>query len=400
MFALKGRLIDGNGGEPLADGLLVADGERIVYAGCASGFEIPAGCEVTEIGDASIMPGMIDCHAHLSGEESRNLAGNTAYDCLLAASRDCGELVDAGITGVRDMSAFGAALKRAVERGTLRGPRIMPGGRVISVTAGHADMDPRIPVEVINKTSLLSYLADGKEGCLRAVRQQFRDGAEFIKICATGGVSSSVDNPNDVQFSEEELEVMVAEAARRSSYVAAHCTGLAGTLQAIKAGVHSVEHGVNLDEECVRLMKEKDITLVSTCYVPFSMGKMVGHSDAMTKKGAACVETIHRGYRLARAAGVRLCMGTDFSNSVNTPYREIGKELGCICECGYTPLEAITAATRNGAYLMNMADRTGTLEAGKLADVLVVEGDPSRDISLLGDASNVRSVWIAGKRQK
>lgn len=400
MFVLKGRLIDGNRDFPIENGLLAADGERIVYAGEAEGFFVPEGVDVTEIGDATIMPGMIDCHAHLTGEESENLTGKSAYDCLLTAAHDCAELVDAGITGVRDMSAFGAALSRAVEAGLLKGPRIMPGGRVISVTAGHADEDPLKSVEEINQKSLISYLADGREGCLKAVRQQFRDGAKFIKICATGGVSSSVDNPNDIQFSEEELEVMVAEAGRRNSYVAAHCTGLAGTLQAIRAGVHSVEHGVNLNEECVRLMKEKDITLVSTCYVPFSMGRMQGLPNEMIRKGQACVATIHSGYRLAHAAGVRLAMGTDFSNSPNTPYREIGKELGCICECGYTPMEAIQAATKNGAYLMKLSDQTGTLEAGKYADLLVVDGDPSKDISLLGDARHIQSVWIAGKRWK
>ncbi len=399
MFFVKGRVIDGNQMEPIENGLVVVDGERIVYAGEASGYQGSMEGEVLELGDATVMPGMIDCHAHLCGEESQNLTGGTTFDALLTMAYDCGELVNAGITGVRDMSAFGAALSRAVNKGKLRGPRIMPGGRVISVTAGHTD-DEFKSVEDINRNSIISYIADGKEGCLKAVRQQFRDGAKFIKICATGGVSSSVDNPNDVQFSEEELEVMVAEAKRRNSYVAAHCTGLAGTLQAIKAGVHSVEHGVNLNEECVQLMKEKDITLVSTCYVPFLISGMSGHSEEMVKKGRDCMDTILTGYKLAHEAGVRLAMGTDFSNSKNTQYCEIGKELTYICKCGYSPMEAIIAATKNGAYLMEMADQTGTLEAGKLADMIVVKGDPSKDITLLGEAENVMHVWIGGKKLK
>lgn len=399
MFFIRGRLIDGTGAEPLENGLVAVEGEKITYAGPEEKYGGKVEGEVYELSDATLMPGMIDCHAHLSGEESQNLRGRTRDDCLLAAAKDIGILVDAGITGVRDMSAFGPALSRAVDAGVLKGPRIMPGGRVISVTAGHAD-DGFTPVEEINKNSLISYIADGKEGCLKAVRQQFRDGAKFIKICATGGVSSSVDNPNDIQFSEEEMRVCVEEAARRYSYVAAHCTGLAGTLQAIKAGVHSVEHGVNLNEECVRLMLEKDITLVSTCYVPFTITEMSGHSAAMVKKGRDCVDTILTGYALARKAGVRLAMGTDFSNSVNTPYKEIGKELEYICKTGYTPMEAITAATKNGAYLMKMADQTGTLEAGKLADMIIVDGHPDEDITLLGDADHVQHVWIGGRMEK
>ena len=398
-FFVKGRMIDGNHMESIENGLVVVEGERIVYAGEEEGYRGSMEGERYSIGDATVMPGMIDCHAHLCGTESQNLTGKTTYDALLTMAYDLGELVDAGITGVRDMSAFGPALARAVNAGLIKGPRIMPGGRVISVTAGHAD-DEFQSVEEINKNSVISYIADGREGCLKAVRQQFRDGAKFIKICATGGVSSSVDNPNDVQFSEEEMEVMVSEAGRRNSYVAAHCTGLVGTLQAIKAGVHSVEHGVNLNEECVKLMKEKDITLVSTCYVPFRISEMSGHSKEMVKKGRDCVDTILSGYKLARQEGVRLAMGTDFSNSINTPYREIGKELTYICKCGYTPMEAIVAATKNGAYLMELSHDTGTLEVGKLADLVVVEGDPSKDITLLGDAKNIRHVWIAGKKMK
>lgn len=193
---------------------------------------------------------------------------------------------------------------------------------------------------------------------------------------------------------------MIEEAARRNSYVAAHCTGLAGTKQAIRAGVHSVEHGVNLDQECVDMMKEKDITLVSTCHIPLGFSKMTSLPADMVERGMACGRAIRESYRLARKAGVRLAMGTDFSNSRNTPYAHIGKELEGICECGYTPMEAIQAATRNGAYLMNTAGQTGTLEEGRQADIILVQGNPLEDIRVLGDAENILHVWIDGKRQK
>lgn len=398
-FIIKGRLIDGCHDTIIEKGAVAVEGERIVYAGEESGCQL-TGFHVYEAQNGTIMPGMIDCHAHLSGEESQNRQGVSAYDSLLAAAHDIGILVDAGITGVRDMSKFGPALQRAVGSGCLRGPKIMPGGRVISVTAGHVDTDTELSVEEVNAKSLIGYLADGKEGCLRAVRTQFREGAQFIKICATGGVSSSVDNPNDIQYSEEELQVMIEEAARRNSYVAAHCTGLAGTKQAIRAGVHSVEHGVNLDQECVDMMKEKNITLVSTCHIPLGFSKMTSLPPDMVERGIACGKAIRESYRLARKAGVRLAMGTDFSNSRNTPYAHIGKELEGICECGYTPMEAIQAATRNGAYLMKSDSETGTLEAGKLADIILVQGNPIEDIRVLGDAENILHVWIDGRRQK
>ena len=189
IFIIKGRLIDGCHDTCIEKGAVAVEGERIVYAGEESGCPL-SGYPVYEAENGTIMPGMIDCHAHLSGEESQNRQGGAAYDSLLAAAHDIGILVDAGITGVRDMSRFGPALKRAVGAGILRGPKIMPGGRVISVTAGHVDTDTEMSVEEVNAKSLIGYLADGKEGCLKAVRTQFREGAQFIKICATGGVSS------------------------------------------------------------------------------------------------------------------------------------------------------------------------------------------------------------------
>ena len=248
------------------------------------------------------------------------------------------------------MGRFGKHLKLAMEKGTIKSPRIMPGGRVMSPSAGHVDLETDIPVDVYNEKSLIGYLADGVEGCLKGVRQMFREGAEFIKICATGGVSSAVDKLDDVQFSDEELRVIVEEAARHGTYVAAHCSGTAGTLQALKAGVRCIEHGIMLDEECIRLMKENDVTLVTTLSISLGISDMAGLPEYMMKKAQNVKEYSMRSFAMAREAGIRVALGTDYSNTKNTPFREIGKEFYSLTRCGYTPMEAIKAGTINGAY--------------------------------------------------
>ncbi|RHP30080.1 amidohydrolase family protein [Lachnotalea sp. AF33-28] len=396
-YVLYGRVIDSVKDEAVENGMVIVDGERILYAGERNDEMVTDDMQVRDAGNGTIMPGFIDAHAHLTGEESRNSSGTSAFDALLTVVKDLGELVDAGVTGVRDMSLFGKPLKNAVEKGNILGPRITPGGRVLSVSAGHCDFDTDLSVKEANEKSLTGYLMDGPEDCLRGVRQQFRDGAEFIKICATGGVSSAVDNINDVQFSDEELRVIVGEAARHGTYVTAHCTGTAGTLQALKCGVTCIEHGVMLDEECIAIMKEKDIPLVTTLSVALGLADMKNLPDFMMKKAVSVKESAMNSFRMAHEAGIRVALGTDYSNTGNTPFKHIGKEFYSLTRCGYTPMEAIKAGTVNGAYLMRKDQEIGTLEAGKLADLVIVNGNPLEDILVLADADNISTVMIGGK---
>jgi imidazolonepropionase-like amidohydrolase len=276
----------------------------------------------------------------------------------------------------------------------------MPGGRVLSISSGHGDFDTDISVEEANERSLIGYIIDGPEGCLKGVRQMFREGAEFIKICATGGVSSAVDNLDDVQFSDEELKVIVSEAKRHGTYVAAHCSGTAGTLQALRAGVKCIEHGIMLNEECIRLMQEGDVSLVTTLTIALGIADMKNLPDFMMKKAQGIREACLRSYELAHRAGIRVALGTDFSNSANTAYWEIGKEFNALTRCGFSPMEAIKAGTINGAYLMKSDSQFGSLEKGKLADLVVVHGDPLKDITLLGSADNIKLVMIGGEVRK
>ena len=396
----RGRIIDAVGEEPIEKGLVAVEGERIIYAGEESGYSIPRGAEVVEIGAGTVMPGFIDCHAHLCGLESIHRSGETHYDLLLTAVRDLEELVDAGVTGVRDMSAFGRPLRDAIRKGNIKGPRIMVGGRVLSISSGHWDLTPWKTVEEANRDDVISYIMDGPEACYRGVRQQFREGAEFIKICATGGVSSAVDDFDDREFSEEELKVIIGETKRHNTYVTAHCTGTEGMKAALKAGIGCVEHGVKLDEECVRIMKENHVPLVTTLSVSLGIGEMQGLPEHMQRKARALEGCAMNSFRMAHEAGLTVALGTDYSNSPNTPFREIGKEFYSLTRCGYTPMEAIKAGTTNGALLMKSRDQFGQLKAGMLADLVVVDGNPLEDIRILGHADHVKMVLIGGAVQK
>lgn len=395
-YAILGRVIDSISDEALENGMVLVENDRITYVGEQKEALISKEMERIDAKGGTIMPGFIDAHIHLSGTESVHFVDSSPFACLLTAVKDLSDLVDAGVTGVRDMSLFGKHLKEAVECGNIKGPRIMPGGRVLSVSAGHCDFDTNRTVEEANKNDLTGYLVDGVEECLKGVRQQFRDGAEFIKICATGGVSSAVDNVNDVQFSVEELKVMIEEAARHGTYVTAHCTGTAGTLQALKAGIGCVEHGVMLDEECIEIMKEKNIPLVTTLSVALGIADMKNLPDFMMKKAVSVKESAMHSFQMAHEAGIRVALGTDYSNSRNTPFKQIGKEFYSLTRCGYTPMEAIKAGTINGAYLMRKDREIGSLEVGKLADLVVVEGNPLEDICCLSDADHVKVVMIGG----
>jgi len=402
-YLLKGRVIDSVSDAPLENGAVLIRDEKIVYAGSAADCPVTEDCQVIEVPDGTIMPGFIDCHAHFMGEGQEKLDPYTTshYDLLLTAAHDIGILLDAGFTSVREMSLFGPYLKKGIARGMVRGPRIMPGSRILSVTAGHGDMDTRFSVDYAQQWSPISYLVDGVDECIRGARLQFREGAEFIKICATGGVSSQVDALDDTQFSIEEIRAIVEEAKRHGTYVAAHCTGNAGAYQALQAGVTSIEHGIFLDERCIDLMVKNDATLVTTLSISFGIPKMKGRlPDWLWEKGCVCAEANRKSIELAHKAGIRIALGTDYSNSPNTPYAENGKEFAAIVSGGFTPMEAIKIGTVNGAHLMKMSDKIGTLEAGKLADVVVVQGNPLEDINLLAHKDHVKIVIKNGVVEK
>ena len=401
-YLLKGRVIDAVSDTALENGLVAVCGDRIVYCGPQEGFEETEDSETISVENGTILPGFIDCHAHLTGnEDAGSFADGSMFgDQLLGAAYQTGLLVDAGFTGIRDMSEAGLYLSRAVARGILRGPKILPGGRVLGITSGHIDFQPHMSKEDFNRMDHLSYLMDGPEDCLRGVREQFRNGAKFIKICATGGVSSPTDRVDDVAFSQEELETIVAEARRHHTYVCAHCTGYEGAYAALKAGVTCIEHGVMLTQREIDLMAQMDATLVTTLSVSLGVANIPGLPDWMAAKARLCAEANKKTIEMASKAGIRIAFGSDYSNSPNTPYLQLGREFEAMTRAGMTPMEAIKAGTINAAYLMMTQSETGSLEAGKLADIVIAQGNPLEDINVLADAGNIKFVMINGEVKK
>ena len=398
---LKGRMIDVIGGETIDPAAVLVEGNKITYAGPAAGCP-RVEAQVLEAGEGTILPGFMDVHAHLTGDEDAGsfAGGELLGDQIIGAVYQAGLLLDAGFTGLRDMSEAGLYVSRGVARGAIRGPRIVPGGKVLSITSGHVDMHPGMTKEYFNAHDHLSMLCDGPDDCVRAVREQFRQGAKFIKICATGGVSSPTDRVDDVQFSPEELRAMVEEAHRHHSYVTAHCTGYEGAYQALLAGVECIEHGVFLTQREIDLMAEKNVPLVSTLAVSLGVANIPGLPDWMHAKAVACAEGNIKTIAMARKAGLCIAFGTDYSNSKNTPYPENGSEFRAMLKAGMTHLEALRAGTINAAKVMRMEEEVGSLTAGKLADIVIADGDPLTDIECLTHADHIRLVVKDGKIEK
>lgn len=402
-YILKGRLIDGVSDNAVEDGLVAVSGNQITFVGSESDFDMDySGVPVYESDGGTIMPGFIDCHAHLCGEENAGgFAGGKFFgDQLLGSAYQCGLLLDAGFTGLRDMSENGLYLSRAVERGILRGPKIMPGGKILGITSGHVDLAPHMSKEYFNQTDHLCRLVDGPADCIQGVREQFRAGARFIKICATGGVSSPTDRLDDVQFSPEELKEIANEAKRHHSYVCAHCTGNEGTYQALLAGINCIEHGVYLTSREIDLLKANDGTLVTTLCVSLGVANIPGLPDWQAEKVKTCAQANIKTIQMARNAGIRIALGTDFSNSPNSPYLENGKEFEAMTRAGMTNMEAIKAGTINAAHLLMAEDKIGSLEKGKLADIVIVDGNPLDDINCLTHADHVKMVMLNGEVKK
>lgn len=399
-YRITGRLVDVLAGKVIDNGVVLTDDAYITYAGAADAAPAAEGACHIDAGNGTILPGFIDCHAHLCGLENDYVLQPDAV-LALKASKDMKDLLSSGFTAARDMTRISPYLKRAVEVGWVEGPRIMAGSQVLSITSGHTD-EVQFPISIA-KDNAMGMLCDGVDDCLRVTRMQFRRGAEFIKVCATGGVSSMADGLDDVQFSDQEMQAIVDEAHRHGKYVAAHCSGLAGTKQALKCGVKTIEHGIQLDDECIQLMKANGCSLVTTLYVSLHVPDMVGLPDWLIAKGRLCADRNKRSIALAHAAGINIALGTDFGNddpAGNTDFSFIGREFEAITQCGFSNMEAIQIGTINGARCMEKEDQLGSLTAGKFADIVICEGDPVRDIQMLGHEKHVRMVMKGGELVK
>jgi len=380
------RMLDVRTGELIDDVVVYVDGDEITRIETQrdfGSFELGEGYRAMNLGDVTLMPGLIDCHTHLTGDlegewETRNVREGAA-DAALRGARNAKRTLEAGFTTVRDVGSSGfadIALMKAIDRGFVPGPRMFPAGHTISITGGHGDATGYRPG--VLERGVESGIANGPDEVVAAVRYQIKHGAKVIKTTATAGVLSHEGPVGAQQYSFEELKAMVEEAARHGLKVAAHAHGTEGIIAASKAGVASIEHGSVLTDEAIRVMKEHGTYLVPTTYLADSID-LDQLPEMIRAKAESILPTAKESVRSAVAAGVKIAFGTD---AAVYPHGLNAREFAAMVERGMTPLATIQSATLAACDLIGVADR-GVIEAGKLADLVAVPGNPLEDVSLL-----------------
>lgn len=302
------------------------------------------------------------------------------------------------------MAGYGVFISQAVDEGWIPGPHIYSSHAIISMTAGHGDLHSH-PWELVRAKRIEGipmYVADGVDECVRAVRLQIRSGAKVIKICATGGVLSLIDDPLHAEFSPAEIKAIVDEAARPDRFVAAHCHGKAGIMNALHAGVQTIEHGSYLDDEAIALMKGKGAVLVATRTIVEYGIKNLDQLPAEPRKKMEQIAEAHKAaWAKAIKAGVKNALGTDLgysTMSVDHRHGMNGREFPLAVKAGLTPLEAIEAGTAAAPFTLGpQAPRSGQLKDGYDADFIALSGNPIDDIDILADPSKITHVWKGGK---
>ncbi len=397
------RLIDGTGRDPLDDAALLIEGERIRAIGPRSQVTIPQGARVIEAAGMTVLPGLIDCHVHLAMRAGFSLMDRVMTPpslSLLYAVPNSRATLEAGITTVRDAGGTPAGVKMAVERGLFPGPRMLVAVTILSQTGGHADdyMPCCVNIRMSNFPDVPSNVVDGVDTMRRRVREVLRAGADWVKLCTSGGVLSTADDPSSPQFTVEEIAAAVYEAATHHKRCMAHAQATQGIKNALKAGVVSIEHGVWLDDEAIEMMKRQDAYLVPTLVAPRDVVAIAESTpgalpEVVVRKARALVEDHSASIRKAIQAGVKIAMGTD---SGVGPHGRNARELGLLVEHGMTPMQAILASTRYAAELLRLDGVLGTLEPGKFADVLVVDGDPLEQITVVEDQGKIMLVMKGG----
>ncbi|QJF24250.1 metal-dependent hydrolase family protein [Mammaliicoccus vitulinus] len=351
-----------------------------------------------------LLPGMIDSHVHVMLEmeplENR-LSTPFSYNFYKAIDH-LKRTVDAGVTTVRDALGADLGIKEAVNDGIILGPRLQISVNALTITGGHGDSYTKsgihLPLLQDDYPGMPNGLCDGVNEVRKKAREMLRAGADVLKVHATGGVTSATDHPDYTQFSLEELKVIVEEAQfRNNRKVMAHAQGLQGIKQCIEAGIHSIEHGIYLDDEAVKLMKEKEMYLVPTLLAPLSVIEFaaeLGMSENSINKSKQVMQDHIESFKKAHQAGVKIAMGTDagvFKHGTNL------RELELMVEHGMTEMEAIIASTKTAAECLGYDEELGTIEVGKKADFILLDQNPLEDIGILRDPQKIKVVSIDGK---
>jgi imidazolonepropionase-like amidohydrolase len=408
MERIEADLLLPGDGAPVRNAVLVVDEETITYVG--PGGDAPETTGATTTRAPVVMPGMWDCHTHFLGSPVVDLNTLPLQPVALRAARttaDARAALDAGVTSVREVGGLGVHLARAVNEGTVPGPHIYAAGAVLSATGGHADLHA-FPLEWVAEFGHRSgelRVCDGPADCARAAREQLRMNAKLIKVCASGGVLTEVDDPHHQLFTAQELHAVVETAALSQRAVAAHCHGKAGIMAALEAGCLTIEHGTYLDAECCAAMKELGAILVPTRLIVEALREHDEIPEYARTKIRYVAEKHHESVALAHEYGITVAMGTDIALPASTghdcSWGRHGQELVHLVQAGMSPLEAIRCATAHGPLTLGpQAPRSGKLEAGHDADVLALDADPLEDITVLADPRHVTGVWSRGRRVK
>jgi imidazolonepropionase-like amidohydrolase len=374
------RMVDVVKGVVVEPAVVVIAGGKIRSIGTA---DVPANARTIELGDLTLLPGLIDAHTHLTGDLEGDWVTRPVRelpaDAALRGARNARRTLFAGFTTVRDVGSVGFAdisLMKAIDAGLVEGPRTIASAHAIGITGGHCDWTGWAP-GVVEKGPK-EGVADGVDGVTEAVRYQIKHGAKVIKVCATAGVLSFDATVGAQQLTDSELQAIVQEAARHGLKVAAHAHGSEGILAAVRAGVASIEHGSMLTDESIDLMKRRGTYLVPTAHLlttlnPDSLPPAIG------AKAAQVIPLARESHRRAVRAGVKIAFGTD---AAVYPHGDNAREFAAYVGYGMRPADAIRTATVNAADLLGVTDR-GTIASGKLADLIAVRGNPLEDVRAL-----------------